>query len=395
MVTVAVGGPTTGRVADVRADDVVVVRALAGAVGVVLVLATLLSAIRTVVVPRGEQVLLTRAVFASTRVVVDLVARLRSSFLWTDRVMSLYAPVSLLLLPLVWMSVVFVGFGALFWAVGEGDVGTSLDLAGSSLLTLGFSRPETVAGRGIAFVGAGLAIAIVVLLLVTYLPTMYAAFSERERLVTMLETRAGAPPSAAQFLERMGRIRGLDGLTPVWIEWEDWFARVQESHTSQPGLVWFRSQRPEQSWITSAGAVLDAAALYVACIRHDERRPAAEVCLRAGFLSLREVADHFRLPFDPDPDPGDDISVTRADFDQVWDRLAWADIPLVDDRDAAWEAFAGWRVNYDEPLLRLARMVVAPSATWCNDEPRRRWLDDRDVSRSSRGSRGRAARTLR
>lgn len=372
------------------------VHVLVGAVGALVVLATLLSAIRTVVVPRGEQVLVTRVAFAVTRVVVDVVVRLRSGFAWTDRVMSLYAPISLLLLPLIWLTLIYAGFTMLFWAVGEGSVPHVLDLAGSSLLTLGFTRPDTAAGTALSFLGAALVLAIVVLLLVTYLPTMYAAFGERERLVTLLETRAGAPPTASKFLERMARIRGLGDLEAIWIDWEDWFARVQESHTSQPALAFFRSQRADESWITAAGALLDAASFYVACIDHDVlssgthrshlmpgrdggpdqrvRRPQAEVCIRAGYLALREVAEFFRLPHDSDPDPGDDISVTREEFDEMWHLLASLDVPLVDDADEAWEAFAGWRVNYDEPLVALAAMVVAPEAPWSSDARRRDWL---------------------
>lgn len=382
-------------------------RVLVGAGGVVVVLVTLLSAVRTVVVPRGEQVLVTRVAFAVTRVVVDVLVRLRPGFAWTDRVMSLYAPVSLLLLPLLWLSLIFVGFTALFWAVGEGDVPHALDVAGSSLLTIGFTKPDTPAGVALAFVGGALAIAIVVLLLVTYLPTMYAAFGAREQLVTLLETRAGAPPSAVQFIERLARIRGLGDLDGIWEDWEEWFARVQESHTSQPALVHFRSQRSDESWITAAGALLDAAALYVSCVDHDVlslgehvvhvvpgrrggpdehvRRPQAEICMRAGYLCLRDLASFFRLPYDPDPSPTDQVSVTRGEFDEAWRRMDRVGVPLVADPDEAWRAFAGWRVNYDEPLVRIAAMVVAPETPWIADARRREWLDRRDDRRRGRG----------
>lgn len=384
----------------------VVLRVVVGGAGVMLVAMTLLSAVRTVVVPRGEQVVLTKVIFGALRHVVDVIVRLRSGFEWTDRVMSLYAPIGLLSLPLVWMSLIFAAFTGLFWAVGEGPVGTSMDLAGSSLLTLGFTKPTTGAGMALSFIGAGLSIAIVVLLLVTYLPTMYSAFSERERLVLLLETRAGSPPTGAEFLSRMGRINGLGQLDVMWEEWEDWFARVQESHTSQPALLHFRSQRMDHSWITSAGALLDAASIFVSSVDHEAyaggddverfmpgqdgemervRRPNAEVCIRSGYLCLRELASLVDLPYDASPRADGDISIGREEFDEVLLRLDESGVPLVADRDQAWRDYAGWRVNYDEPLIRIAAYAVAPPTPWSTDERRAAWLRERPAPRRRPG----------
>ena len=102
---------------------------------------------------------------------------------------------------------------------------------------------------------------ILVALLMAYLPTMYAAFSRREQAVSMLEVRAGNPPSALEMLLRFNRIQGLDKLGDYWKTWEVWFADVEESHTTLPALVFFRSPRSDNSWITAAGAVLDTAAI--------------------------------------------------------------------------------------------------------------------------------------
>lgn len=364
-----------------------VARLVAGILGVAVVLGTLLSAVRTVVVPRAESVWMTRAVFGGLLRVARRLSRLGTDFAWTDRVMSLYAPIALLSLPLMWLATVYVGFALLFWAIGEGSVPEVLEVAGSSLLTLGFTRPESPLGVALSFVGASVVLAIVVLLLVTYLPTMHAAFAERERLVTMLETRAGSPPTGTELVGRFASIHGLGQLDSMWEVWEDWFARVQESHTSQPALVFFRSQKPDRSWITAAGALLDAASLFVSCVDHQVvadrrssgtspevpgdpdavRRPKAEVCIRAGYLCLRELAAYYRLPFDPDPAPDDPIAVTRAEFDEVWRLLSTAGVPLVESQESAWVSFAGWRVNYDEPLLRLADLVAAPEAPWVSD----------------------------
>ena len=315
-----------------------VLRVLAGVAGAALVVATLLAAVRTVVVPRAESVWTTRAVFGTSRRLFDKVARLRSDYLWTDQVMGLYAPLTLVLLPLAWTLAVFLGFALMFWAVGEGTIGESFEVSGSSLLTLGFQHPATGAGVALAFVGGAITLAIIVLLLVTYLPAMYTAFSERERLVTLLASRAGTPATGIGLVELHARVDGLARLEALWETWEDWFARVQESHTSQPALAFFRSQRSDRSWIVAAGALLDGASLYVSCIDHEAlvgvagyeggiRAPQAELCIRAGYLCLREIAQYFRVPFDTDPRPDDPITIDRSEFDEAWDRLARAREP--------------------------------------------------------------------
>jgi len=354
--------------------------------GVAIVVGTLLSAVRTVVVPRPEQVLITRLVFGGLRPVFRFVARFGPAERG-DRVLALYAPIALLSLPLVWLLAMLLAFTMLFVATGADGPRAALEAAGSSLLTLGFVRPGTFAGELVAFVGAALTIAIVVLLLVTYLPTMYASFSEREREITMLEARAGAPATGVELLTRLARIHGLGTVDDLWARWEGWFAAVHESHTSQPALAFFRSHRPDQHWVVAAGAVLDGAALFVACVDHaaartdqqtvtvhrrgedqqQVRAPAAELCLRAGFLALRDVARYFRLAFDDDPSPAAPISITREEFDRAWVELEAAGVPLVADREAAWVAWAGWRVNYDTPLLALAGLTWAPRAPWTSD----------------------------
>jgi len=89
--------------------------------------------------------------------------------------------------------------------------------------------------------------------------------------------------------------------------------------------------------------------------------------LRAGYLSLRRIADYFAIPYDKSPSPTDPISVARDEYDDAYDRLEAAGIALKPDRDQAWRDFAGWRVNYDTVLITLAALVVAPTAPWSSD----------------------------
>ena len=110
---------------------------------------------------------------------------------------------------------------------------------------------------------------------------------------------------------------------------------------------------------------MDSASLAAACF--PERHPRAEVCVRSGYLALRRIADFFGIPYDPDPDPSDAITVARDEFDEAYDRLVLAGIPVTDDRDQAWRDFVGWRVNYDRVLITLAALVMAPYAPWSSD----------------------------
>jgi hypothetical protein len=170
------------------------------------------------------------------------------------------------------------------------------------------------------------------------------------------------------MISRMHRIRGLEELSEVWPQWEDWFVNLEQTHTSLIHLVFFRSPHVGQSWVVAAGTILDAAALTASTldIPHD---PRADLCIRAGYLALRSIVDFFGLPHNPKPNPDDPISVSRAEFDAVCCELEEAGVPLKVDRDQAWQDFSGWRVNYDAVLRTLAGLTMAPNASWSGDRP--------------------------
>ena len=341
-------------------------RVAAALVGAVVVLWTLASAIQTVVVPRDTQVALTRVHFRTVRRVFAFVVRPTTSYERRDRILALYAPVSLVLLPGVWVALLTAGFSAIFWGAGIDPVYEAFATSGSSLFTLGFDRPEGWGRVGLSFVEAGLGLG-VVSLMISYLPTIYSAFRTRESLVGMLEVRAGRPPSAAQLLIRYSNIGWLDRVEEdLFDPWEQWFVDLEESHTSQASLVFFRSPTPHRSWITAAGCVLDSAAVYSAAIEHP-RSSKPDILIRTGFLCLRRIADFYVIPYDPDPAPDDPISITRSEFDELWTQLAAADLPMKPDREQAWRDYAGWRVNYDAVLITLALLIDAPYAPWISD----------------------------
>ncbi len=238
-------------------------------------------------------------------------------------------------------------------------------VSGSSFTTLGFSPPHGNPSDAAAVVEAVIGLGLVALL-ISFLPSIYSSFQRRELQVALLEVRAGDPPSAMKLIRRHYLIVSLDRLDELYITWELWFADIEETHTTLASLPFFRSPLPGRSWVTAAGAVLDSAALMVSTV-DGPPLPEAQLCLRAGYLSLRRIAGFFGVPYDDDPAPGDPITVDRSEFDELCADLVAAGVPLRPDLDQAWRDFSGWRVNYDEVLVRLAGLVMAPYAPWSSD----------------------------
>jgi hypothetical protein len=260
---------------------------------------------------------------------------------------------------------VVMGFTGLYRALGVGSWRLAFTESGSSLTTLGFVRPSDLPTTVLVLIEAAIGLGLIAVL-IAYLPAIYGAFSRREAAVAALATRAGTPPSPAELLTRTHRIGRMAELDDLWVTWQAWFADVEETHTSLAALVFFRSPRPDRSWVTAAGAVLDSAAFVNSTI-DTPRSPQAALCVRSGYLALRAIGDFFGVAYDSDPQPTDPISVAREEFDAVCEGLAAAGVPLKPDRDQAWRDFAGWRVNYDTVLLALATLTVAPYALWSSD----------------------------
>src|SRR6266487_3631480 len=334
--------------------------------GLITVVLTLSSAISTIVLPRAARSQLNRLVFGLLRRAINFILHFAKTYRRRDAIMAYYAPIGLMMLVPTWYVLISLGYAAMYWALEVGDIFAVFRLSGSSVLTLGFEAPRTLLITALIFSEALIGL-ILVALLIAYLPTMYSAFSRREQAVNMLEVRAGSPPSALEMLLRFHRNHGLEKLSDYWKVWETWFADIEESHTTLPALVFFRSPRAENSWVTAAGAVLDAAAITLSTIEIPYEVSAA-LCIRAGFLALRRIATYFDIPSHQDPHyPAVPICVERHEFDEVIDQLAAAGLPIKADREQAWRDFAGWRVNYDRALILLCGLVMAPQAPWSGD----------------------------
>jgi hypothetical protein len=341
------------------------VRIVVFGLGAYLVFRACLSALRTFVLPRSAPDRFNRTTFIVMRQLFELRSKRQQTYLERDRVMELYAPVALVTLLVVWLFAINLGYIAMNWAIDAQSWYDAFKISGSSLLTLGFALVDNFPTTVLVFSEATIGL-ILIALLIAYLPTIYAAFSRREAAVTMLEVRAGSPPSAVELIKRYSRLNRLEKLGELWIAWEAWFVDLEESHTSLAALSFFRSPQPHRSWVIAAGAVLDGAAL-ARCAVNIPIDSQADLCIRAGYLALRYISAFFRIDFNDDPTPDDPISVSRAEFEDALDELAAAGVPLKADREQAWRDFVGWRVNYDTVLLALAELMIAPPARWSSD----------------------------
>jgi hypothetical protein len=354
--------------------------------GIAVVVATTLSAVATLVVPRGVAARLTRIVFMVVRRVFDLRVKLARTYAHGESAMAWYAPLSLLVLAATWLALIGLGFTAIFFGLGAGSLVVSFEAAASSLTTLGF-----VPVHGFAQIFAGAVCAalglLLLALLISYLPTIYSSFQRREALVTRAAMQAGSPATGVELLVRFQKLSGIHELPEnTWQPWVEGFVDIEESHTSIAALPFFRSPRPDRHWLTAAAAVLDAASLRASTV--DMARDLdAELCIRAGYLALRHIADFFAIPYDPEPMRGDPISITRDEWEAARRQLAVEGVPVREDVEEAWLDFAGWRVNYDAVLLSLCTLTMAPYAPWSSDRgPARRHRPPILGSRRTRGT---------
>jgi hypothetical protein len=340
-----------------------VLRVLEFLAGLAVVVAVLDATIRTFVLPRPARVRLARATARALRAVFNTIAKFTKTYAASDRIWALYGPVTLLSYSVGSLIGVGAGYVLMFHATGV-EWRESLRDSGSALFTLGFAMPH---GYRLALVFSEAAIGLIlVALLIAYLPTIYGTFSRREIIVSELSVRGGTPPTPAELIGRAHRVGYLDDLNTTFQTWRLWFLELGETHTSLAVLPYFRSPNPDRNWLTAAGAILDTAA-FMASTVDVPFSVEPPVLLRTGSLSLRAIAEYYRVPFDPDPRPGDPIAVTQEEFAAVYDELAATGVPLRGSMEDCWPHFAGWRVNYDTVLLELARIINAPVAPWVSD----------------------------
>jgi hypothetical protein len=270
------------------------IRIVAGVAGLFLELMVLDAAIRTFLLPRVANVRLSRFVSKAVGSVFRLIAKTKDTYKARDQVLSLYASIVLLTYQALWLALSVIAFGLGFIAAGVSSFGGSFEISGSSLFTLGTASGTGGVQQTLGFIEAGIGLTLLALL-IAFIPTLYTAFQRRELSVARLAVRAGVPATPWGVLEVAQSVKSYEGLDKLWQEWEQWFIDVGETHTTLTILNYYRSPNPNQTWIGAAATVLDAAALFNAVV-DEPPSPTAGLCIRSGWISLRRLADYFRIP---------------------------------------------------------------------------------------------------
>jgi hypothetical protein len=277
--------------------------------------------------------------------------------------LSRFGPLSLLALFASWVLGLIIGFALLHWSLGTvlgtqnmaADFWTYLYWSGATFFTVGFGDlfPISSAGRVLAVTEAGLGFGFLAVV-IGYLPVLYQAFSRREVTISLLDARAGSPPSAAEFLSRLAEASNLAAADGFLSEWERWAGELLESHLSFPVLSYYRSQHDNQSWLAVLTMVLDTCALVmVGCKRKDTYQ--ARLTFAMARHAAVDLALVMRLPartFDADRLPA-------AELTRLRERLRTSGLELSEHPDFETD-LAELRSMYEPFVQAMARHFLLP-----------------------------------
>jgi Ion channel len=344
-------------------------RILIGVVGAIFIFVVVLDAFETIVLPRRvtRRLRLTKIFYFATWRPWSAIARRMHGKKRRESFLSFFGPLSLLALLTVWAFGLVVGFAMMQWAFNSTlnvpgsavTVGTYLYMSGETFFTLGLGdvTPLTPMGRTITVVEAGLGFGFLALV-IGYLPVLYQSFSRREVNISLLDARAGTPPSAAELLRRHSEGEDMKELGQLLDAWELWAAELMESHLSYPVLCWFRSQHDNQSWLGSLTTVLDACALVIVGVGGTSSRQA-----QWTFAMARHAVVDLSQVFNASPRAPKVDRFPPAEMARLREVLVAASIPLRDGVEAD-NKLAELRRMYEPYVNALSEYLMMPLPPW-------------------------------
>lgn len=288
-------------------------RIVVAIIGCALVAIILWDAFEAIVLPRRvtRRIRLTRLFYAYTWVILSKLARTMRPGRNRERYLGFFGPLSLILLLCVWGVGLVCGFAMIHWGIGsriamttgQPSFRTDVYFSGTTFFTLGLGDmvPRTPLARAATVIEAGVGFGFLAIV-IGYLPVIYSNFSKREINISLLDARAGSPPSATELLVRHGRDQSMAHLATLLAEWERWSAELLESHLSYPVLAFFRSQHENQSWLAGLTTILDTCSLLITGI-NDAPSWQAKLTFAMARHALVDLAQSFNTPpIAPDPD---------------------------------------------------------------------------------------------
>ena len=257
-------------------------RLLVGVASVVVIVLILLDAFEAMLQPRRvtHRFRFTRLFYRNSWSLCRLVAQMFRHPRRREAFLSLFGPLSLLVLFCLWGIGLILAFATLHWGLATAlaarqaswNLGTYIYMSGVTFFTLGYGdvTPVDRPGQALAVIEAGIGFGFIAVV-IGYLPTLYQAFSQRERTIGLLDARAGSPPTAAELVGRLaaaGRLHSVEGFLQ---EWEAWSADLLDSHLSFPVLSFYRSQHENQSWLAALTVILDTCSLLLVGVKQADR----------------------------------------------------------------------------------------------------------------------------
>jgi hypothetical protein len=348
--------------------------------GIFCLLIVLLDAFQTIILPRraAGRFRLTHIFYLLTWSPWVFFARRLRDPRKRESAFSYYGPLSLIFLLVVWAGAMLVGFALIFYALGspfkettqQSDFRSDLYVSGTTIFTLGLGdvTPQSTSTRMLLILEAGTGLGFLAVVM-GYFPVLYSAFSRREVSISLLDARAGSPPTAAELMRRHADQGSEQALSLLLVEWERWSAELMESHISYPLLCYFRSQHSNQSWISALTAILDASALLIAGVRGHESRQAqlTFAMARHAMVDLAQI-----LSLEPIKNAPDRLPPER--YEQLYQMLCQSGVSVCRDGNSM-ERLAAMRVLYEGYAEALSHHLCMPLPPWISDQPHKdNWL---------------------
>jgi len=355
---------------------------LAVIVGIILIIGILIDCFETIVLPRrvSRRFRLSRYFYVATWASWSAIARKMRSGNRREFYLSYYGPLSLILMLILWAAILIVAFALLQWGLDtpmnspekQATFGTYLYMSGTTFITLGFGdvTPLTGMGRFLAVAEAGMGFGFLALV-IGYVPVIYQAFSRREAQITLLDARAGSPPSAAEFLRRHYRDQHTEEMFQFLHEWERWCSELLESHLSYPVLTYYRSQHERQSWLAALTTILDTCALLLIGLEG-----ISTPTIRFTFAIARHAAVDLAQVYRTPPIDSKLNRLSSADFARMRDALAEVGLRLRHEEDAEKRLYEMRRL-YEPFVNALADHLLLNLPPWI---PATKTVDDWQTS---------------
>ncbi len=355
-------------------------KVLACVAGILCLFVVLLDAFKTIILPGRAtgRFRLTNVFYAAAWRRWTFVARRLRNPRHRETFLGYFGPLSLILLLAVWAALMIFGFALLYFSLGSPFTDNNhtpsffndLYVSGTTIFTLGLGDvvPQTTLSRMLLVLEAGTGFGLLAVVM-GYFPVIYSAFSRREVVISLLDARAGSPPTAGELLRRHSYEGADQALSNLLTEWERWSAELLESHLSYPLLCYFRSQHNNQSWLSALTAILDTSALLISGVHGQEARQAqlTFAMARHAMVDLSQIFSSHPAQLATDRLPPERYKILSEQLCQKGINVCQDS--LSDNR------LRELRALYEGYAQSLSLYLAMPLPPWILDEPRKdNWM---------------------